>query len=156
MRSTVSIRELQRDTSGVVRRVTRTGRPALVTKRGEPVAAVIPVDPDLLEDFILANAPSFVRGMARADRELVEGRTRPLTEVLSEIRGAPARSTRAASGPDLTPREREVLLHIAQGKSAGATAALLGVSPKTVRTHIRDIFRKLDPSSREELVEEPR
>ena len=44
----------------------------------------------------------------------------------------------------LSPREREVLGLMAQGKSNAAIAAALFMSPKTVESHVRAIFMKLD------------
>jgi DNA-binding NarL/FixJ family response regulator len=45
--------------------------------------------------------------------------------------------------PELTPRERDVLDHLADGKSNVAIAAALGLSEKTVRNNISNIFAKL-------------
>jgi DNA-binding NarL/FixJ family response regulator/class 3 adenylate cyclase len=44
----------------------------------------------------------------------------------------------------LTDREKEVLGLMAEGRANGAIAARLGLSPKTVETHVRSIFDKLD------------
>ena len=44
---------------------------------------------------------------------------------------------------DLTDREREVLALIAEGRSNQGIAAALYLSPKTVETHIGQIFQKL-------------
>lgn len=44
-------------------------------QHGEPVAAVIKIDPQALEDYILANAPIYVADMEEADRDLAQGRT---------------------------------------------------------------------------------
>ena len=44
---------------------------------------------------------------------------------------------------DLTDREREVLALMAQGRSNGAIALELGVTAKTVETHIGRVFTKL-------------
>jgi prevent-host-death family protein len=54
--STVSIRELQRNASRVVELVAATGQPALVTRHGHPVAALVPVAEHELEACILAAA----------------------------------------------------------------------------------------------------
>jgi len=43
----------------------------------------------------------------------------------------------------LTPREAEVLLWVAQGKSNGDIAIILGMSEKTVKQHMGSIFQKL-------------
>lgn len=48
----------------------------------------------------------------------------------------------------LTPREAEVLLWIAQGKTNPETAAILGIRPYTVRTHLERIFAKLGVETR--------
>ena len=45
--------------------------------------------------------------------------------------------------PQLTPREREVLGLIARGRDNPAIASLLGVSDKTVRNVVSNIFAKL-------------
>jgi DNA-binding NarL/FixJ family response regulator len=45
---------------------------------------------------------------------------------------------------DLTPREREVLAKIAQGKSNGAIAESLFLTKRAVEKHINAIFLKLD------------
>lgn len=51
----------------------------------------------------------------------------------------------------LTPREREVLHHLARGYPYKRIAARLGISPRTVETHVGSVLRKLQLSSRHEL-----
>ena len=83
--TTVSIRDLSRRTSQVIDEVIRTGRPAIITRHGRPVTAMVALDPDELEDFVLARAPEFARSMRDADGDLRAGRARPATEVFAEI-----------------------------------------------------------------------
>ncbi len=83
--TTVSIRELSRNASGVVSDVASSGRPAVVTKHGTPVAAVIAIDPSDLEDLVLSKAPSFLADMVAADEDLREGRTRNAADVFAEL-----------------------------------------------------------------------
>jgi len=52
----------------------------------------------------------------------------------------------------LTPREREVLQHIARGYMYKEIAAQLGISAKTVEAHVSAVLRKLQLSSRHELT----
>ena len=52
----------------------------------------------------------------------------------------------------LSPREREVLTELCNGKSYKKVAESLFISPDTVRTHIRNIYRKLEVNSKAEAV----
>jgi DNA-binding NarL/FixJ family response regulator len=52
----------------------------------------------------------------------------------------------------LTEREREVIMGLAQGLSNKAIAALLCISPLTVRHHFTNIFAKLGVSGRQQLM----
>jgi DNA-binding NarL/FixJ family response regulator len=52
-------------------------------------------------------------------------------------------SRRASALAALTPREREVLTLIAQGRSNAAIAATFTISPRVVEKHIASIFAKL-------------
>ncbi len=101
-------------------------------------------------------------------------KNRPLSEVMIGIRqavdgeivmptslllGLLARTPRARKGrvvrqgvEPLTPREREILSLLAQGKSGHAIAAALNIAPFTVRTHIRNLLDKLGVHSRLEAV----
>jgi DNA-binding NarL/FixJ family response regulator len=61
----------------------------------------------------------------------------------------------AAADPDLeqlTPREREVLRLIARGYAYKEIAKDLGISAKTVETHVSSVLRKLQLSSRHQLA----
>jgi DNA-binding NarL/FixJ family response regulator len=52
----------------------------------------------------------------------------------------------------LTPREREVLQHIARGYMYKEIGLRLDISPKTVEAHVSSVLRKLQLSSRHELT----
>jgi DNA-binding NarL/FixJ family response regulator len=54
--------------------------------------------------------------------------------------------------PTLTPREREVVQLLAEGKSTKEVAAILDLSTKTAETHRSNIMRKLGIHSVSELV----
>ncbi len=61
--------------------------------------------------------------------------------VMSALSPAPARG---GEDDPLTPREREVVVGIAMGKTAKEIASELGISGKTVETHRERIMQKLD------------
>lgn len=52
----------------------------------------------------------------------------------------------------LTPREKEVLGELCQGKSYRSIATTLFISEETVRQHIKHIYKKLEVSSKSEAV----
>jgi DNA-binding NarL/FixJ family response regulator len=87
--------------------------------------------------------------LVKAIRNVVDGNT-PLsptiaTRVVEEIAqggGAPAQVD------DLTPRERDVLILIARGRSNKVIARELGVAEKTVKTHVSHILGKLGLTDR--------
>jgi len=52
----------------------------------------------------------------------------------------------------LTPREKEVLRHLARGYTYREIAARLHLSVKTIETHVSSVLRKLQLSNRHELT----
>jgi prevent-host-death family protein len=64
---TVTVRELARNTAAVIQDVEASGRPALVTRNGRPVAALVAVDQAALEEWLLSRAPEFTAIVAGAD-----------------------------------------------------------------------------------------
>jgi DNA-binding CsgD family transcriptional regulator len=92
---------------------------------------------------------------------IVAGRTTPRTIVASdqgELHLDPAVAKRLMSsmrasrhedpGAELTDRKREILRRVAAGKANKQIAAELVISERTARTHVSNILRKLNLSSR--------
>lgn len=106
--SLVSIRDLSRNPSAVVDEVERSGRPALVTRNGKPIAALVRIEQDKLEDWLLAtvgNPPSAV-----APEGSPEGRSakaRPIAYDQRQIKG-------------LTKREADDFAEALADKPAGS------------------------------------
>jgi DNA-binding NarL/FixJ family response regulator len=71
--------------------------------------------------------------------------------VLDAFAGAPPTPSADAELDQLTPREREVLQHIARGYMYKEIAHRLDISAKTVEAHVSAVLRKLQLSSRHEL-----
>jgi DNA-binding CsgD family transcriptional regulator len=74
----------------------------------------------------------------------------PLLDELKAIGSAPARND--ATSDALTPREREILALVAEGRSNGEIGKLLFISAKTVSVHVSNILGKLDASGRTEAA----
>jgi NarL family two-component system response regulator LiaR len=76
-----------------------------------------------------------------------------LGEIVRELRGDVLRAKEHEDLLDvLSPRERDVLLSMMDGKRGRQIAQDLLISTDTVRTHTRNIFAKLDVHSRLEAV----
>lgn len=99
--------------------------------------------------------PEIVRVIMRAmaGETVVEGIStgRLLNRFVTFAREA-ERSARILS--DLSPREREVLAHLAGGRTNQQIASRLGISSRTVASHIASIYRKLQVSNRVDATRE--
>jgi DNA-binding NarL/FixJ family response regulator len=58
------------------------------------------------------------------------------------------RVLQAEASDDLTPREREVLRHVALGQSNKNIATALDIGEETVKTHVRRVLAKLGAENR--------
>jgi two-component system nitrate/nitrite response regulator NarL len=90
-------------------------------------------------------------------QQIVKGNTvvaKELTSVLAKaVQGENQPSgAKTSSLDDLTPREREILCHLADGQSNKVIARNLGISDGTVKLHVKAILRKLDVHSRVEAA----
>ena len=91
--------------------------------------------------YLLKDRVGDVVEFVDAVRRVAAGATVMDPQVIAKLLARPAH----ARGLDrLTPREREVLSLMAQGRSNGNIAAALTVTEKAVNKHINAIFSKLD------------
>jgi DNA-binding NarL/FixJ family response regulator len=102
---------------------------------------------DELGDTILA----LMRGESAISPKVARFLLKRFTAPAADAEGQKAHRQRAAED-ELTRREVEVLDLIAKGYSYNEIAELLKLSPNTVRSHIRNIYRKLAVKSRSEAV----
>lgn len=83
-------------------------------------------------------------------------KTAPTAELLDAIRHAAAGGLHFGVRPDaavaLTDRERQVVQHVIDGASNDEIGALLGISTRTVESHLRRLFERLGLASRTELA----
>ena len=101
---------------------------------------------DAPPEEILAAVRTVARGGALLDPAVTPG-------VIERLAAAPqARPELVALVADLSPRERDVLVHIARGRSNQEIADELVVSEATVKTHVGRIFAKLGVRDRAQAV----
>lgn len=92
----------------------------------------------------------------RADLLQLVGTDVQARELLAPILAVPALLDEPQDGSGLSPRELQVLEAVATGASFAAVASRLFVSPNTVKSQMRDIYRKLGVRGREPAVERAR
>ncbi|MEV6791151.1 response regulator transcription factor [Streptomyces sp. NPDC051320] len=91
--------------------------------------------------YLLKERVVDIAEFVEALRRVAAGGTALDPEVVAQLFGA---SHRASALDTLTPREREVLGLMAQGRTNHSIAASLVVSERAVEKHISNIFTKLD------------
>ncbi len=89
-------------------------------------------------------------------RNILAGDTvvaKELTGILARVVQGGGEERRAPLAfSDLTPREREILCHLADGRSNKVIARVLGITDGTVKLHVKAILRKLAVHSRVEAA----
>ena len=91
--------------------------------------------------YLLKERVSDIGDFAAAVRRVAAGGTAVDRDVVSQLL---ARARERDPLEELTQREREILALMAEGRSNQAIASSLFLGIKTIETHIKSIFRKLD------------
>jgi len=102
----------------------------------------------LLKDMPGPQLVAGLRSVAAGDALLAPAVTRRLVEEFAAERHAPV----PPGYDELTPREREVFLHVARGRTNAEIAAALVVGEATVKTHVAHVLAKLDLRDRVQAV----
>lgn len=90
-----------------------------------------------------------IQGKNVVAKELIGSLTRI---VQGQSAGVPEPDTGNGVLDELTPREKEILEHIAEGQSNKVIARELDISDGTVKLHVKSILRKLNVHSRVEAA----
>jgi DNA-binding NarL/FixJ family response regulator len=100
----------------------------------------------LLKEISIDEVGKSVRGVHQGQRLVTPSLA---TKLISEFAGISGRApSRGVDAPQLTPRELEVLRHVADGATNREVASRLGISENTVKNHVRNILEKLRLHSR--------
>jgi two-component system nitrate/nitrite response regulator NarL len=102
----------------------------------------------LLKDMDPADIVESIRRAARGELVVAPAMASRLAHLL-QARGGEQPADKAVR---LTEREREILRHVASGKSNKAIAKVLNISHDTVKLHVRHILAKLNLTSRVEAA----
>ncbi|MBM7830322.1 DNA-binding NarL/FixJ family response regulator [Agromyces cerinus] len=106
----------------------------------------------LLKDSRPAELVGAIRTVHAGEAALAPRVTRRMIELFAgELPGAAATS-RAPGLDTLTPREHEILIAIAEGRSNPEIAEQFFLSESTVKTHVGRVLQKLDARDRVQLV----
>jgi len=137
---------------------------------GPPDAVVVDLDTDLsdaLDWFRRFNAlfpsvrmlvtygsltPQELSSAVEAGISALVPYARGIAALLHPLRRAPTPVRRSADGGRLTGREREILVLMSSGHNVAEMATLLDISPRTVESHKRRIYTKLDATSQARAV----
>ena len=104
--------------------------------------------------FLLKSAAA--REVRRAIHDVAEGRTIFPPGLVEQLRGLVADSVTppidSPKHPEITAREMEVLEHMSRGLRNAQLAEVMGISHRTVETHVHHVLLKLGVNSRTQAV----
>jgi DNA-binding NarL/FixJ family response regulator len=107
------------------------------------------LQPNQLFDYLAGLA----RGEAPLSRELSARLLREFAHQAAELDEQAATGLRGGpSGPELTPRQREILVLVADGLTYKEVGAALSLSEHTVKYHMGEILQRLHLKNREQVV----
>src|SRR4051794_18430973 len=99
----IGIRDLVRGSKDILERVEEGQEPFVITRHGQPVAALVPIAPEDAERYLLAAAPEMIESRKRAEAAGTK-RGRPLEEVAREygLEDEPTEAPRRLRGFKIT------------------------------------------------------
>ena len=128
-----------------------SARPAVLPRERERLLHAVAEAHTALEDAAVTAAMAAQR--ARSLTLMLEKALAALEEPEPAPAFGLALATKTTVRTDaLSPREKEVLALVAEGRSNKAIAEALFVSPNTVKTHVASLLSKLDANSRVQLA----
>ena len=111
-------------------------------------------DQDMVQTAVQAGAVGFLHKDVHADKlaEAIRKAAKGQATLDAAATEALIQSSRQSPTPNLTPREKEVLAMLVEGKTNKEIGQSLHISLGTVRLHVSNILAKLDVTNRTEAV----
>lgn len=101
----------------------------------------------------LTKSSSGGNAVAQSVRALAEGQSVFPTDFVASIFDSPPQRPESPSRlRDLSGREREILAFIGEGADNLKIASLLGISERTVKAHVSNLYRKLAQENRTQMA----
>jgi DNA-binding NarL/FixJ family response regulator len=116
-------------------------------------------DPDMAAEAFRAGASAYLlkrsagSELLTAIREAIKGRSYVTPLVTEGMLGALMHSAPGRAAHQLSPRQREVLQLLAEGKSMKEVASILNVTPRTVAFHKYRMMQQLNIKTSAELIQ---
>lgn len=116
-------------------------------------------DPDLAAEAFRSGASAYVlkrsagSELVAAIHEVMQGRSYVTPLITEGLVGSLINVDERRPASDLTPREREVLQLLAEGRSMKEVASVLNVSPRTVAFHKYRMMEQLKLKTTAELIQ---
>lgn len=117
-------------------------------------------EPGIAEQCFRAGARGFLHktgvaavGLVQAVQAVAQGQSVFPTDFVASMFESQAQRPQAASRlRDLSAREREILAYIGEGADNLKIASLLGISERTVKAHVSNLYRKLAQENRTQMA----
>jgi DNA-binding NarL/FixJ family response regulator len=123
------------------------------------IVALVPPAPEHLVGYLVALGVVAIVSRTAPVEELSagldaarKGTPYVATDLLGSLTGAVRQALGDVEGPMLSPREREVLVLLAEGRSNREIASTMAVTVATVKTHLVHIYAKLGAGNRNEAM----
>jgi DNA-binding NarL/FixJ family response regulator len=116
-------------------------------------------DPDLAVEAFRSGASAYLlkrsaaSELSTAIREVMRGRSYVTPLITEDLMGTLMNGEERHLGQELTPRQRQVLQLLAEGRSMKEVASLLNLTPRTVAFHKYRMMEQLKVKSTAELVQ---
>jgi len=98
----------------------------------------------------LRDLAATIRRVLAGERVMTPAQERDAMGALGRMARRARESADVEAG--LTPRERQVLEFLGEGLTIGQIASRLGISPRTVETHVAKLYRKLGVRTRVQAI----